>query len=196
MTKKYLDYLYDSTCYIADIPLEFFETFTPGAANFFDYSQKTIDKYMDKADSIFFTANPIDKAIYFWDLLLENHFKEYSPTGSIRDLVNIDDNNTPIETLIAKFYINCEIPVKDMYIKYAGKWMSPDIILNIPRTIVLLENNTEEDNQDVEIFSRVGYAKEAPSCACIDISMNTRADNSLFEIAYRLRDGQQPVARV
>ena len=197
MTKKYIDYLYDHGCYIADIPLDYFESFTPGVANFFDISAEKIAKYEEKGESLFYYADPINKALYFWDLLLKNHFDDYSPTGSIRNMVNVDDENkTPIGTIIVTFYIDREVIAKDMYIKFAGKWLSPDIILNIPRTIVLLEDTSNGDEHGVDISSRVGFCNDAPSCARIDISMETRPDNSMFDVVYRLRKDQHPIFRV
>jgi hypothetical protein len=152
---------------------------------------------MERGESLFFSANPVEKAIYFWDLLLDGHFDHFSPTGSIKDLVNVDEGNEPIGTIIARFYIDREEMVKDMYIKYAGKWLSPDIILNIPLTIVLLEEpNPNNDEPGVYISSRLGCSKESPSTMGIDVSMATRPDLSLFDVVYRLDKKDHPIFNV
>jgi hypothetical protein len=87
--------------------------------------------------------------------------------------------------------------VKDMYIKYAGKWLSPDIILNIPRSIVLLEESSpNNDEPGVFISSRLGCSKESPSTMGIDVSMATRPDLSLFDVVYRLDKKDHPIFNV
>ena len=197
MTIKYIDYLYDSQCYHLDIPIEYFEAFTPSLDNFFPYGKKRLDQNMERGESLFFSANPVEKAIYFWDLLLDGHFDTFSPTGSIKDLVNVDEDNEPIGTIVARFFIDREEIVKDMYIKYAGKWLSPDIILNIPRTIVLLEEpNPNNDEPGVYISSRLGCSENSPSTMSIDVSMATRPDRSLFDVVYKLDKREHPIFNV
>ena len=190
MTCKYMDYLYSSQCYAMDIDPEIFECFSPAITSFLHMSKRKANKLLKQADSIFYAiSDPIQKALYFWDTMLGGTFEMYSDNSSITGLKN-PETGDKAETILMNLYIDRKIQVNDMYIKYAGKWMPLDVMMSIPRSLIIIEGIKGDDkiaDEDfVKISSRISYPPASPSTICFDVSVESRDDQSLFDIVYRI----------
>jgi hypothetical protein len=189
MTCKYISYLYDHMSYALDIDPVYMEVYTPSVTSFVDLKPAEEKKKLENIDSIFYTiSHPLDKALYYWDDLLGSGIGDYLeiPNFSITNMAMPDKDGqlVPIDTIIARFFIGPDKEIKSMYIKYAGKWCDLDSLLNIPRTIILIQDNHSCD--DYSLFTRVGFIPDMPNSCSIDIRLDPKKDGSVLNVVSRL----------